>query len=117
MRCAAMCWGGCCPCCLGDPCTSAWFKNVVSSWLKSFCGYAATAQVILLLVSLCIAQSKHELTSWGNIHGEMLMSMGAKDPAHIVHEFQFYRLIAALFLSTGLLQMCWNVFFLMTTCW
>eukprot|EP00658_Telonema_sp_P-2_P041384 TRINITY_DN2959_c0_g1_i1.p1 TRINITY_DN2959_c0_g1~~TRINITY_DN2959_c0_g1_i1.p1 ORF type:complete len:447 (-),score=70.42 TRINITY_DN2959_c0_g1_i1:335-1675(-) len=116
-RCVMLCCGTCCPCCLGDPCTSRWCNNLFNSWCKSFSGIAALAQVVLYLTAMGIAESHQNLSRWGRIEGDLLMDMGAKDPARIVHHYQVYRLLTAPFLSGALIQLIWNVFFLMSSCW
>jgi len=116
-RCAVLCCGTCCPCCLGDPCTATWRRNISASWLQSFCGVVASLQVIVFMVECGLAANGHNLTKWLNIEGEVLEDLGAKDPAKIVHHFQLWRLMAAVMLHSGFVHLVWNLFAQMTSCW
>lgn len=116
-RCAVLCCGTCCPCCLGDPCTTSWRRNFSASWFQSFCGIMATLQVIVFVVECGIAGSQFNLSNWCNIEGDLLKDMGAKDPAKIVHDYQLYRLFSSVMVHSGFLHIMWNLFAQMACCW
>eukprot|EP00656_Telonema_subtile_P001063 TRINITY_DN10508_c0_g1_i1.p1 TRINITY_DN10508_c0_g1~~TRINITY_DN10508_c0_g1_i1.p1 ORF type:complete len:208 (-),score=38.78 TRINITY_DN10508_c0_g1_i1:88-711(-) len=101
-NCSQMLCSCCCPCCIGNPSESEWWRQTARTWFCTFLGLATLAEVVLF----CIEWARSG--SVMNIAPGVQYGLGAKNAHDIVHG-QVWRLVTCIFLHAGLFHLLFNL--------
>lgn len=101
---------GCCPCFIGDPCST--LKRLeYKKAIKTICFFISILQILMFIISLSLDGFAPVSDNWLlGPTGDALVSMGAKDAYLIKESLQVWRYVTPCFLHAGIIQLAFNLF-------